>query len=415
MTENHNLISRRELAALVPVDRLSPEGFNELASKVEVETQPAGRTLFVEGPADNWTYYLLEGELDLVGRGGGGRRLRGGSEETRHPVADARRRDYTARTRTPIRFVRIDTELLGFLQTPDGESGFEIEEIGADDPLAQNRLFNEMYHEYMADRLVLPAMPEIAVQVRRAIQDPRNDIANVAKIVQMDPALTARLIQVANSPLFRGQTRIDNCRAAITRLGLNATRNLVVSFTLHGIFKSRSAVLHERMTALWQHSSRVAALSYVLAQRTPGFDADRAMLAGLVHDIGILPLLSHVERYPELILKREQLDQAAGALRGTLGAMILRKWRFSSDLVTVALEAENWMRDPATRPDYCDVVLVAQLHSFVGTPGGSAYPPLDSVPAFAKLALGTLGPEASLAILEEAREDVESAMALLKT
>jgi HD-like signal output (HDOD) protein len=407
-------VGAEALAPLVPLADLSARARQELARSTMIERQPADRRLFVQGSTDNWTFYLLEGTVELRAADGSGRKVTGGTPEARTPLAPGRPRGATALSRTLVSYIRLDNDLLAVLLGENDVARYEVVELSAQDDVAENRLLNEIYYEFMAESLVLPAMPDIALRVRQAVQDSSKNIAAVAKIVQMDPGLAARLIQVANSPLYRGQTAIDDCKAAITRLGLTVTRNLVISFTLHGVFHSRLAMLNRRMSELWLHCSRVAALSYVLAARTPGIDPDRAMLAGLVHDIGVLPILSHIERYPDLLNNRAHLERTLTAFRGQLGAMVLRKWRFSSDLVTVALEAEDWYRDPTAGPDYCDVVLVAQLHSFFGTPQMAACPPLGEVPAFGKLARGRLDPQMSVNILEEAKDDIQQVLHLLR-
>ena len=71
-----------------------------------------------------------------------------------------------------------------------------------------------------------------------------------------------------------------------------------------------------------------------------------------------------------------QLDLALAKLRGQVGAMILRKWEFPDDIVTTAIEVEDWNREPRTTADCCDVVMVAQLLSYVGTPKAKEVAPL---------------------------------------
>ena len=77
-------------------------------------------------------------------------------------------------------------------------------------------------------------------------------------------------------------------------------------------------------------------------------------------------------------------------------------------MVTVALEVEDWQRDSDSALDYCDVVMVAQLLSMVGTPELSAYPPLASVPAFKKFSGLGFTADSTLAVLKEARESVRT-------
>jgi hypothetical protein len=84
-----------------------------------------------------------------------------------------------------------------------------------------------------------------------------------------------------------------------------------------------------------------------------------------------------------------------------------------TEFVTAAREAEHWMRDHQPQPDYADILVMSQLHAFVATPVGKTLPRLDEVPAFGKLALGRLSPQLSLAVLDEAHQEIEEVRGLL--
>lgn len=85
----------------------------------------------------------------------------------------------------------------------------------------------QLLDELNSGKLVLPGLSDIALRVRKIISSDDADVASVAKVIQSDIPLTARLIQVANSPLYRGVVKVDTCHNAISRLGLDVTRDLV--------------------------------------------------------------------------------------------------------------------------------------------------------------------------------------------
>ncbi len=256
------------------------------------------------------------------------------------------------------------------------------------------------------NKLALPTIPDISVKIRRAINDPKANNTRIARVVQMDPVITARLIQIANSPLYRGRRRIESCPEALTRLGLKAAQHLITTFALKAVFKAKNRVIQKRMNDLWHHSSYVAAICAVLAHKTPGFDPDRAMLAGLIHDIGAVPVLTFADDHMDLLTDPAELERAIDRLRGPVGAAIMRRWRFPEDFETITLQAEDWFRDPKPEPDYLDIVLVSQLHSFIGTPDIHRYPRIDAIPAYRKLLAGALDTETSMNVLEKAREEI---------
>lgn len=157
----------------------------------------------------------------------------------------------------------------------------------------------------------------------------------------------------------------------------------------------------------------VAAISHVLAKKIGRFDPEHALLAGLVHDIGVVAILNYANDYPEAQDNRQILDATISALRGQIGSLILKNWGFPEGLPEVAADAEEWMRSPSTAPDYSDLVIISQLHSFIGTDEMGKVPAIDQVPAFERLKLSQLTPKMSLKILDEAKEEIAEARALL--
>ena len=143
-----------------------------------------------------------------------------------------------------------------------------------------------------------------------------------------------------------------------------------------------------------------------LAQASPGLDAEEALLAGLLHDIGELVILTYAESYPDLIVDGEALDGVIKQLKAEIGAVILREWQFPEALVEAAFGAEEWTRDSGDKPDYCDVVLSAQLLSFIGSSKMGNLPDLEDVPAFTKLAGGNLTRELGMKILDAAEDQI---------
>jgi len=403
---------RKLFQRLIPIRDLPPASIEDLAEKVVVLEVADNRPLFNRGDRSSESYYLLSGEVELEGDGES-ETLIAGSSAALLPLGHHQTHTITATSHGPVTYFHISNNLLEIMIGDDNSSGMQVDEIEEDDDTVENQLFYEIYQEYMDGTLQLPTLPELALRVRRAVGDPEKSLADVVTIVQSDPAITGRLIDVANSPLYRTEVPASSCMAAVKRLGLNNTRDLVTTFTLRQLFKTNSKPLRQRMQALWVHSTHVAAISAVLADMTPALNADRALLAGLIHDIGVLAIYGYVSERPELLDNERELDEAVYRLRGQVGAMVLRKWSFASDLVSVVLEADNFNYDSDYGPDYADVVLLSQIHSYFGTPRAKHVPPLFELPAFGKLPLSHLGPEKSIEVLKQAHDDIEALRRLL--
>lgn len=273
--------------------------------------------------------------------------------------------------------------------------------------LAKNKLYLDCFKSMQADKLQLPTIPDVAFKIRRAINDKTANNTKIARVVQIDPAITARLIRIANSPLYRGRRKIESCPEALTRVGLKAAQDIITSFAMKAVFQAKSVVIRKKMSDLWAHSSYVAAISAVLAHKTPGFDPDKAMLAGLIHDIGVVPILTLADKQPDIIDNPKDLVETVRKLRVDIGLQILRKWDFSQDFEDVVINAENWYRDSGTQADYADIVMISQLHSFIGKIDIKKMPKIDELPAYKKLAAGGLDIDTSIGILDMAKEEIE--------
>ncbi len=126
------LVDKAVLKTLVPPSALSAENFQELARKAYIENVSAGKVIFKQGEADRKTCYLLEGEVELLS-GKGATTLVGGSELSKHPIANHQPRQHTATAKSDCKVTRFDSDLLDILLTWDQLSGIEVSEIKAEE------------------------------------------------------------------------------------------------------------------------------------------------------------------------------------------------------------------------------------------------------------------------------------------
>ncbi len=273
-------------------------------------------------------------------------------------------------------------------------------------------LVTRIQSDFKEGRLKVPSLPEVAIKVNKYVGDPNANMANMAKVIQMDPALAAKLVQVANSALYARGSRVEDCRTAIARLGMKTTRNLVMSFALRQSFQIGSAIVRDIARNTWNKSSEVAAISYVLARVTMGMVPDKALLAGLVHNIGAIPILRYAADYPELSKNRTLINDLIERLGKKLGSLVLQQWSFDSELVEIPSMVNNHDYEPDNDVDYTDIVIVANMHSQFGKEDTDR-PVIEDIASFRKLPLFTIGPDASIELLYEAREEINSMTRML--
>ena len=196
----------------------------------------------------------------------------------------------------------------------------------------------------------LPSPPGIAMRVIELAQDPDADLASAAEVISLDMALSARMLRIANSPLYASRRRINNLGQALTMLGLNATLQLALGLSISQCLQQQDPRGGNGMAGqLWRRSVLNALAARQLGQACGVRRTEELMLAGLLQDIGILALLQvESERYPQLLaqadsnadlvrLEREQL----GFTHADAGAAVASEWNLPQYLVDAIAASES--------------------------------------------------------------------------
>jgi len=185
----------------------------------------------------------------------------------------------------------------------------------------------------------LPSLPAVVMELLNSIEQDDVDISVLARKVSYDQALTAKTLRLANSSSFGRQVKVTTIQQAITFLGFQATRNLIMAAAITGCFPSgRCPGFDDK--AFWRHSIATAVCARALARRLR-FNQDYAFTAGLLHDIGRLVLVSsHPEAYRDVIDWRAK--QASGWLQAEravlgvdhvdAGVALAEHWNFSDTM-----------------------------------------------------------------------------------
>jgi HD-like signal output (HDOD) protein len=258
------------------------------------------------------------------------------------------------------------------------------------------------------DSIVLPTLPEIALNVREITENEDSSLFDLIEVINKDTALSARLLKVSNSPLFRGANEITNLNMAVNRLGMQYTSNLATGLVMEQMFQATSEMIDTRMRATWQRSTEVAGICNVLARQHSHLAAGQATLAGLVYAIGALPVLKYVEDN-DVQISSEMLDNVVDELQPIIGEKILEKWDFPAELRPVPKECVNFSRT-GTKPDYADLVMVAMLQNYIGTDHKYVEMDWQGISAFKRMGIDpSIDPNED----EDLTAQMEAAMALL--
>ncbi len=408
------VVTPAQLHRLIPCNRLSEAELASWSGQCQRLTLPAATEVFRQGEGDGSGFYLLKGEVTLDY--GDKSRVLGSTATPGYPLACGRRYAATAITRTAAEIVRVPAELMTLGLQRQRPVAIEAACVSDDfshlpPPLRQSEVFYTFWRHYRGNHLDFPPLPQVAIRLRRAIRQ-EIGVREAARIVQSDPVVSARLIEIANSPLYRGASPITSCQQAINRIGLNATRNLVTSLTLGRLFKAANPRVERWLTRIWQENVRVSSFSYVLARHLRDIDAEQALLAGLLSHVGALPFLYFAADFPADRLSDEVVAAAIAAVRGPLGQALLRAWDFPPAFCEVPRHCEDWYYDDSGPLTLSDVVTLATWHVQLGR--RQPLPPIETLPSFQKLDLREISPAFSLGLLHNAREHLAQIRTLLQ-
>jgi len=275
----------------------------------------------------------------------------------------------------------------------------------------QEQFMLQLMEDLVNNQVMLPTLPEVALRVKKVVEDERSTPVQIARMIGSDAALCTRLLRVANSAFYRGRAPAKNVQEAISRLGMSQVHNLVNALVMEQLYQMASLkALRPHLSRLWGHSTRVAAISMVLARRYTKISPEQAMLGGLIHDVGVLPILGRAENYPVLFNNPKVLGDVIADLHGDVGRTILESWNFPQELSSTAAEHDNLTRDSGPVKDLVDVIQVANLLNYVGTDHRHTAVDWNTVPAFAKLGLT---PAMGIAVLKEAATEIHDTQVML--
>lgn len=192
----------------------------------------------------------------------------------------------------------------------------------------------------------LPSLPAVVLKVQSAIAG-NEKRAEIARVIQQDPALAARLLRAANSSFFGVRSKIRNVEQALVLLGTNMVRNLLVMTAVHGTLRRFRLAPQFSLPRYWEHSLTTAVLAKLMSQRTQTTSADDAFVAGLLHDLGKVTLASLFpdERsavlVPSLVVDLEAERKLFGYDHVEVGVALAQEWSLPEFIIEGIAEHHN--------------------------------------------------------------------------
>lgn len=223
----------------------------------------------------------------------------------------------------------------------------------------------------------LPSLPAVINRLTAAISDKSSSAEDVAKIMEDDPAIMARVLKVVNSAFYPNMSNreITSVRHAVVRLGYDAVLNIALTTSVFSVFKEDHAMAFNRKE-FWRHCIVTGLISNVVCgfsdkRSVEGLQQDSVALAGLLHDMGKIILEQYFyDAFTEILKfgKEKQMplyeieSEAFGISHAEIGAWLARKWKLGDDLVS----AIQYHHNPQIAPEqYREITSLVHVADYI--------------------------------------------------
>jgi HD-like signal output (HDOD) protein len=305
-----------------------------------------------------------------------------------------------------------DNEIMSFdfVSAPGASGGSAAATRAAD----AARLVRGLTVELASEKIDLPSYPEVAARVRKALANEHVEMDDVVRIISAEPALAARLLQLANSAAMNSSgRRIADLRQALSRIGFNMARSAAIAFAMSQLRRAEAYRGLERpLDELWQRSAHVAAVSHVVAKRFTSVNADTSLLAGLLQGVGKLYLLTRAVKFPTVLADTDTFQRIVADLHGRMTQAILRNWEIADEVVAAVVASENQDREHEGATDLTDVLAVGGALASLGPAPVPEQMLFLGMPAARRMKLDG---ERCMAALAESHEEIVSLRQALGT
>ncbi|MCP4644683.1 MAG: HDOD domain-containing protein [bacterium] len=188
----------------------------------------------------------------------------------------------------------------------------------------------------------LPTLPAVMQRILKITDDESTSAADLTEILEMDHAISARVLRLANSAFFGLRNRVDSARRAVVVIGFDAVRLLALATSVFDVLSKGSQYALDPVD-FWMHSLGTAKAAQLLAEkRGSAQPAEACFTAGLVHDMGKCLLERALkETYREVVAEAQEAERnlswveqpRLGTTSGEIGGWIAGRWRFPDMIV----------------------------------------------------------------------------------
>jgi HD-like signal output (HDOD) protein/FixJ family two-component response regulator len=231
----------------------------------------------------------------------------------------------------------------GFKAAGSTEEGIKAAQSGRDfgEPEGKSAFIETIINRFKRGEIDLPSMPQIHMKFKQLV-DSGATLQNIAELLKQDAAISSKLISISNSAYYRGMVENKNLESAISRLGIETTKQTVNAIANRGMYATSNKKYVQIVENLWMHSLSCAYASQATAKIIQAKLDEDAFTLGLLHDIGKLVLVKVVAEAEKRSQEADESEvmellQALDAYHGRTGSILLKKWGFSEKYISVSM------------------------------------------------------------------------------
>jgi HD-like signal output (HDOD) protein len=217
--------------------------------------------------------------------------------------------------------------------------------------------------ELSQGQVELPSVPDIVIRLQQTLSDDNVTNDTVVRVIGSEPMLAGRLLTMANSVALNTSGRkIADLPTAVARVGFNIVRSAALSFAVEQLRKaSEFRHLEGQLDALWKNSVQIAALCHVIARRFSSLNGDTALLAGLMHNVGRIYILTRASKYPSLTADPLTFNSIVRDWHANVAKALLENWKVADEIVDAVAGYEDMDREARGPVTLTDVLSLAVL------------------------------------------------------
>jgi len=280
---------------------------------------------------------------------------------------------------------------------------------------------SDQIQQIVANTCDLISFPKAAGRVNAVVSSPDSGAADVAKAITQDPALAAKLLRIANSAFYGFRGEVSTVTRAVTLLGMNPIRSLVLGSASADLIKQLPNELVS-LENFWPQAIQCSIAARELAGRCRGVEREALFIAGLLHNIGLLVLFNQMPEKslqaqkayiygPEDRRREDAEAEVFGFNHAQVGAALLHAWDFPAALY----EPIEFLTNPEQAPTYKKQAAVLQIAHTAAFVAETEAEDLDDAPEIDAVcfALTGLTEDDVLQVAEVAQSEMSSVRHIL--